>query len=73
MKPVVFSGSFDPVTNGHLDLIKRARQIFGAVRVVVFHNARKQTHFTVEERVSFLQQALTGEETITVTDYLQII
>ena len=78
MKPVVFSGSFDPVTNGHLDLIKRARTIFGAVRVVVFNNAHKQTRFTVEERVSFLQQALAGEENITIdhfdgllTDYMK--
>ena len=78
MKPVVFSGSFDPVTNGHIDLIKRARQIFGAVRVVVFHNAAKQPRFSVEERVSFLQTALQGEENITVdsfngllTDYMK--
>ena len=69
MKTVVFPGSFDPVTNGHLDLIKRARQIFGAVRVVVFHNARKQTRFSAEERVSFLQQALAGEENITVASF----
>lgn len=66
MKPVVFSGSFDPVTNGHLDLIKRARAIFGAVVVVVFHNAQKQTRFTVQERVALLKEALSGEENITV-------
>ncbi len=66
MKPVVFSGSFDPVTNGHLDLIKRARAIFGAVVVVVFHNAQKQTKFTVQERVALLKEALSGEENITV-------
>lgn len=78
MKPVVFSGSFDPVTNGHLDLIKRARNLFGAVRVVVFNNARKQTRFSVEERVSFLQQALANEENIAIdsfdgllTDYMK--
>lgn len=78
MKPVVFSGSFDPVTNGHLDLIKRARTVFGDVRVVVLNNARKQTRFTGQERVSFLQQALAGEENITVdhfdgllTDYMK--
>ncbi len=78
MKPVVFPGSFDPVTNGHLDLIKRARAIFGAVVVLVLHNAQKQTRFTVQERVAFLKEAFKGEENITVesaegllTDYLK--
>jgi len=78
MKPVVFYGSFVPVTNGPLDLIKRARTLFGAVRVVVFNNACKQTRFTAQERVCLLQQALAGEENITVdsfdgllTDYMK--
>ena len=66
MKPVVFSGSFDPVTNGHIDLIKRARAIFGAVVVVVFHNSAKQGRFSVQERVALLKEALKGEENITV-------
>ena len=66
MKPVVFSGSFDPVTNGHLDLIKRARAIFGAVRVVVCYNAMKKGMFSPQERVDLLKEALAGEENITV-------
>lgn len=69
MKPVVFSGSFDPVTNGHLDLIKRARRIFGAVRVVVFHNASKHARFSLQERISFLKEALRGEENITIDSF----
>jgi pantetheine-phosphate adenylyltransferase len=68
MKPVVFSGSFDPVTNGHLDLIKRARAVFGAVVVVVFHNKAKKAQFSVKERVAFLKEALKGEKNITI-DY----
>ncbi len=66
MKPVVFSGSFDPVTNGHISLIKRARAIFGAVVVVVFYNATKKGMFPREERVSLLKEALAGEKNITV-------
>ena len=57
-KPVVFAGSFDPVTNGHLDIIRRARAIFGAVVVVVAENAKKKTLFTAEERVALLKKAL---------------
>ena len=78
MKPVVFAGSFDPVTNGHLDLIKRARAVFGAVVVVVLHNAAKKALFTAQERVRLLQDALQGEKDICVdsaqgllTDYLK--
>ena len=66
MKPVVFSGSFDPVTNGHLELIKRARAIFGAVVVVVFHNKVKHAQFSVKERVAFLKEALQKEKNISV-------
>ena len=66
MKPVVFAGSFDPVTNGHIDLIKRARAVFGEVVVVVLHNAAKKPLFTAAERVHLLQQALAGEEHITI-------
>ena len=69
MKPVIFSGSFDPVTNGHLDLIHRAARIFGAVRIVVCVNAAKQTRFSVAERVRFLQEALQGEENIAVDSF----
>ncbi len=66
MKPVVFPGSFDPVTNGHLDLIKRAQSIFGAVVVLVLYNAKKQGLFSVTERVALLQDTLKGEANITV-------
>ncbi len=77
-KPVVFPGSFDPVTNGHIDLIKRARTIFGAAVVVLCYNANKQTRFSVPERVSFLKEALAGLDNVTVdstpgllTDYMK--
>ena len=60
MKEVVFPGSFDPVTNGHLDLIKRALAIFGAVRVVVLTNQTKSGMFPVQKRVQFLKEALKG-------------
>lgn len=56
----IYPGSFDPVTNGHLDLIKRALQIFDEVIVVVALNAEKNPLFTVDERISFLKRALKG-------------
>ena len=56
----IYPGSFDPVTNGHLDLIKRALSIFDEVIVVIAVNSEKNTLFSVEERVDFLKRAVKG-------------
>ena len=56
----IYPGSFDPVTYGHIDLIKRALMIFDEIIVVVAVNAAKNTLFTVEERLDFLHRALGG-------------
>ena len=58
MKPTaVYPGTFDPVTYGHIDLIRRARTIFDRVIVAVAHNPGKGPLFTVEERVRLLRRA----------------
>ncbi len=53
----VFPGSFDPITNGHMDVLSRASKIFDHVTVTVMHNARKQGKhlFTLEERLEILR------------------
>lgn len=56
----IYPGSFDPVTHGHLDLIKRALQIFDEIIVLISVNATKDTLFTAEERVLFMKRALKG-------------
>ena len=56
-KRAIYPGTFDPVTYGHIDLIKRARKIFDEVVVAVAHNPSKVPLFTVEERVQLLKQA----------------
>lgn len=53
----IFPGSFDPVTNGHLDIIKRSAAIFDEVFVVVLTNIAKKPMFSVNERQSFIQKA----------------
>lgn len=53
----IFPGSFDPVTNGHLDIIKRSAAIFDEVFVVVLTNTAKKPMFSVNERQSFIQKA----------------
>ena len=52
----IYPGSFDPVTNGHLDLIERGEKMFDLVIVAVLKNAEKQPLFTVPERVEMLRE-----------------
>ena len=60
MSGCVIPGSFDPVTRGHVDLIRRAAQIFDRVTVVAMVNVNKAGCFAPEERVRMLEQALRG-------------
>ena len=53
----VYPGSFDPVTFGHLDIIRRASILFYQIVVVVLHNSAKSPLFSVEERVNILEKA----------------
>lgn len=57
MKRAVYAGSFDPVTLGHLDIIKRSAEIFDEIIVGVLMNSSKSPLFSVEERVNMLEEA----------------
>ena len=57
MKSAIYPGSFDPVTYGHLDVIKRAAEIFDELTVSVLNNKIKTPLFSVEERVKILEEA----------------
>ena len=56
MRNVLYPGSFDPLTNGHLDLIARASRLFDRVVVTVAVNSEKQPMFTIEERVEMIEE-----------------
>ncbi len=56
MRKAVYPGSFDPVTNGHLEIIRRAAKLFDKLVVLVSENAAKKPCFSVEERVVFLRK-----------------
>lgn len=55
-KRVVVPGSFDPLTNGHLDIIKRAAAVFEEVTVVISNNSAKKSLFSVEERTILIEE-----------------
>ena len=73
MVKAVFAGSFDPPTNGHLDIIKRASGLFESVDVVVSVNPEKKTMFTEEERVNFLRELIKPFKNVSVHSYKGII
>jgi pantetheine-phosphate adenylyltransferase len=58
MRRAIYPGSFDPVTNGHLDVIERARKLFDEVIVAVAHNDQKAPFFTLEERLALLYETI---------------
>ena len=57
MKRAVCTGSFDPVTNGHLNIFERAAKMVDELFVCIFVNNKKQSFFTLEERVEFLRKS----------------
>ncbi|SJZ30266.1 pantetheine-phosphate adenylyltransferase [Selenihalanaerobacter shriftii] len=74
----VYPGSFDPITNGHLDIIERTTKIFDNVIVAVFHNPNKKPLFTMEERVEIIEEAVEEFDNVKVdafegllTDYIK--
>ncbi|MBS5479617.1 MAG: pantetheine-phosphate adenylyltransferase [Acutalibacteraceae bacterium] len=69
MITAVCPGSFDPVTYGHLDIIRRAASMFDRVIVLVVTNLAKQPMFTKEERMDFLRRATSGLDNVEVDSY----
>jgi len=70
-KPIiaVYPGTFDPVTNGHTDLVHRACKLFDKVIVAVAASSNKQTTFSVEERIEMVNQALMSDDKIQVSSF----
>jgi pantetheine-phosphate adenylyltransferase len=70
---VVYPGSFDPITNGHIDVIRRALELFDTVVVAVAHNTEKTPVFTVAERVNFIQRAFKDKKRVVVKSFHGLI
>ncbi len=66
MGAVLYPGSFDPITNGHLDIVRRARGIFDKVIIGVANNSEKQPLFTTDERLALLKEVCKGMDNVTV-------
>ncbi|HEY7534819.1 MAG TPA: pantetheine-phosphate adenylyltransferase [Thermodesulfobacteriota bacterium] len=69
-KAVIYPGSFDPFTNGHLNIIERGVKVFDNVIVAVAHNMAKKTIFTVDERIEIIREIFQHRQEVKV-DYFQ--
>ncbi|MEI8108953.1 MAG: pantetheine-phosphate adenylyltransferase [Verrucomicrobiota bacterium] len=69
MRRAIYPGSFDPITNGHLDVIERAAKLFDQVIVAVAVNDQKQSLFTAEERVRLIEKGVKDLPNVTVASF----
>jgi pantetheine-phosphate adenylyltransferase len=69
-KVAIYPGSFDPFTNGHINIIERGVRVFDKVIVAVAHNASKRTTFAIEERVEIIREVFRNRPEVDV-DYFQ--
>jgi len=65
----IYPGSFDPITNGHLDLIGRASRLVDKLVVAVLRNEKKQPLFSVQERLAMVRQATSGHSNVEVDSF----
>ena len=69
MKRAIYPGSFDPITNGHLDILNRAKEVFDEVIVLVAVNPNKHFNFSIEERVKMIEEATKDMNNVKVDSY----
>lgn len=69
MRLAIYPGSFDPVTNGHIDILEKTTRIFDKIIVSVVHNVTKQALFTLEERVELIKESTKHLDNIEVESF----
>lgn len=69
MSAAIYPGSFDPITNGHVSILRSGLRCFDNVVVAVLRNPKKDSLFTVEERVDMIQEEFAGEDNIAVDSF----
>ena len=73
MRIAIYPGSFDPVTNGHIDVIERALKIFDRVIVAVGDNPEKKPTFTTEERIEMLKESTKNLKNLEIDSFLGLL
>lgn len=73
MKIAVYPGSFDPITNGHIDIVKRSSRMFDKIIVAVASREQKKPIFTLEERVDLAKKALANIKNVEVVGFKNLL
>ncbi len=73
MKTVIYPGTFDPITNGHIDLVERAARLFDRVVLAIAHSEKKSPLFSLEERIALCEQSLTHLDNIEVCGFSNLL
>ena len=69
MKVAIYTGSFDPITNGHLDVLNRATKIFDKVIILIAINPNKKSRFSIEDRIAMIKEATSDNPQVEVDAY----
>ena len=70
---VIYPGTFDPITNGHVDLAERAARLFGKVTIAIASSDKKRPLFTLEERIDLAKQALSHLDNVEVVGFNKLL
>ena len=73
MKKIIYPGTFDPITNGHLDIAERAASLFDHVILAIANNPKKKSLFTVNERIDLIQASIEHLDKISVSSTATLI
>jgi pantetheine-phosphate adenylyltransferase len=73
VRTVIYPGSFDPLTNGHLDIMKRAARLFDSVIVAVANNEEKKPLFTLDERLALVQESIATMPNVKVDSFAGLL
>ncbi len=65
----IYPGTFDPITNGHLDIVRRASRIFDRIIILIASNVQKKPLFSVQERIELAERSVVGNSNITVESF----
>lgn len=65
----IFPGSFDPITRGHENIVKRALPLFDNIIIAIGNNQDKKNHFSVEERIGFIKKVFADYPQVTIDTY----
>ena len=68
-KKAVYPGSFDPITNGHVDIIHRGMEIFDHILIAILENPKKESLFSTKERIDMIKDLFAGQENIEVKSF----